>query len=160
MKLMKYPFKKWRSLALTNLYPNTKMVCFTSGNAGKYLRKFGADVLCIGPHEDLVPNRWFSVSEIRQMFPDRLDVTSGHLSISDMKLIGLTYKAMLGELPNDILYIPSGSGETLVSLKLAYPEKEFVAVYNLDEHTEFSDNAPLNDLVELLSYDIIKEAKV
>ena len=158
--LLWQPFKKWRSMVLTAIYPSTKMVCFTSGNAGKMLRKYNADVLCIGEHEELKPSRWFTPLEIRQMFPDRLDVTSGHLSIADMTTIGLTYRALIGDLDaNEIYDIPTGSGETLVSLKLAYPEIRFRAAYNIDEHTAYSEEAPLNDLVELLAYEIIKEGK-
>jgi hypothetical protein len=58
------------------------------------------------------------------------------------------------ELP-DVVYVPSGSGETLVCLKLAYPEKKFIAVYNLDAATEYSPRCPLNDFVKVMAEDRI-----
>ena len=53
----------------------------------------------------------------------------------------------------------SGSGETLVCLKMAYPEKDFIAHYNVkgyEKATEYNEVAPLNRLVKVLALKTIK----
>ena len=155
---LKYPFKSLRSTYLVYRYPNEKMVCFTCGNAGKKLKERGADVITVGSNEDLIPNRWFSQKEIHELFPDRLDVTSGHLRMEDMIFLSDVYKSFIGKLDEHTIYrVNSGSGETLVCLALAYPNCNFIAVYDdSHEETKYNESAPLNKLVELLAYDVIK----
>ena len=94
------------------------------------------------------------MQEIKNRFPTYFDATSGHLNIELMQQIGKKYKEYLGELPSKV-YVPTGSGETLVCLKLVYPKTKFIAVYNLGKETEYNENAPLNTLVRLLSEEII-----
>lgn len=130
------------------------VVCFSCGNASRELKNVGLNVIDISPTGDLIPNKWYKPSEVYEIFKDYFDATSGHLSIELMQLIGEAYKNILGELPK-INYIPSGSGETLVCLKLAYPNKDFIAVYNLDKATEYNENATLNNLVKILAKGII-----
>lgn len=155
MELLRFPHKKIRSKVIEKyLGSNSKVVCFSCGNASRELKSTSLQVLDISPKGDLIPNRWFTKKEIKQVFPEYFDATSGHLDINLMYKIGLAYKDYLGELDN-IVYLPTGSGETLVCLKLVYPQTNFVAVYNLDEATEYSANCELNKLVECLAYKII-----
>ena len=92
-------------------------------------------------------------------FPKHFDATSGHLSITMMELLGSLLKSHINRnlnTSNTKWLVPTGSGETLVALKMAMPDSEFIAVYNLDEHTEFSCHAPLNSLVTISAEYIIK----
>ena len=154
--LLVFPHKKIRSDVIKQYMNNDydKVVCFSCGNAARALENVGLDVLHIGEEGVLEPLRWFSMREINHFFGDYFDGTSGHLSIELMYMIGKAYKNYLGELPK-LVYLPTGSGETLVCLKMVYPNTDFVAVYNLGKETEYNENAPLNPLVSLLAYDII-----
>ena len=129
----------------------TRAVCFSCGNAARELQKAGVDVLHIGPHGDLIPNKWYTQAEIKRDFPQYFDATSGHLPMELMLEIAKRFRAYLQYSLDDTVYVPTGSGETLVCLKLAYPDREFIAVYDLDEATEYSIHAPLNTLVKLLA---------
>lgn len=134
----------------------TKAVCFSCGNAAQALIDAGVDTLHIGAKGALTPNHWFKQNEIARTFPGYFDATSGHLPMELMLAIAAAFKSHLKDSLEDVVYVPSGSGETLVCLQLAYPEKKFVAVYNLDNATEYDDNAPLNRLVDILAFDIYK----
>ena len=131
----------------------TRAVCFSCGNAARALESAGVETIHIGENGVFRPNKWFSPAEVRNIWPDAFDATSGHLGAFLMVKIGQRYRESLGELP-DVVYVPSGSGETLCCLKMAYPQNEFIAVYGLDKATEYSDSAPLNNLVELLAFDV------
>lgn len=151
--LLRFPHKRLRAAAIREYMAEAglaRCVCFSCGNAAEALIAEGVDTLHIGPHGVLAPTRWFTPAQIARAFPGFFDATSGHLPLSLMTEIGQRYRAYLGGLP-DVVRVPSGSGETLVCLKLAYPETDFVAVYNLDEATEYSAHAPLNSLVKALS---------
>lgn len=154
-KLLRFEHKKIRANVIKEyIGANKPVICFSCGNASRELKLAGLNVLDISPTGDLLALRWFTISEIKNKFPNYFDATSGHLDITLMGLIGKAYKENLGVLPSPC-YVPCGSGETLVCLKLAYPNIDFVAVYNLDSATEYSDKAPLNDLVKVLAKDII-----
>lgn len=154
--LLRFEHKKIRANVIKEYIGADKpVICFSCGNASRELKLAGLNVLDISPSGDLLALRWFTINEIKQKFPGYFDATSGHLDITLMGLIGKAYKERLGELLSSPCYVPCGSGETLVCLKLAYPEVEFIAVYNLDSATEYSENAPLNDLVKVLAKDVI-----
>lgn len=155
-KLLKFPHKQIRSKVIQEYIEGTydRVLCFSCGNAGRALEELNLEVLHIGEEGILNPNKWFTLKEINHRFNNYFDATSGHLNIELMQMIGEEFKKYLGELPQTN-YIPTGSGETLVCLKLAYPNKDFIAVYNLGKETEYNENAPLNKLVELLSKEII-----
>ena len=161
--ILTFPAKTLRSSVIKGYIGNRKTVCFSCGNASRELKLAGVDTIEIGKHGIFTPNHWFTQKEIVDIFPDCFDATPGHLSIELMTLIGRKYKQYLdrNNLINLMCYdILCGSGETLVCLKLAYPEKHFNAIYNvkdLEEATEYNENAPLNNLVELLADKVIKE---
>ena len=155
--LLRFPHKKIRSKVIKDYLKDKNyngIVCFSCGNASRELKNVGLDIIDISPNGDLIANHWFTPGEILHKFNNYFDATSGHLSIELMMLIGKAYKEYLGELP-DLNYIPTGSGETLICLKLAYPNKKFVAVYNLDDATLYDNNAILNELVEIMTEEII-----
>ena len=158
--LLTFPHKKIRSKVIRE-YINgnyNKIVCYSCGNAGRALEELKLDVLHIGEEGILDTNKWFSMKEINHYFHEYFDATSGHLNIELMQLISKEYLKYFGKnkfKPNQEIYIPTGSGETLVCLKMAYPQTKFIAVYNLGKETEYNPNAPLNKLVELLAYKII-----
>ena len=156
--LLRFEHKKIRAEVIKEYLKDKNyrgVVCFSCGNASRELKNVGLNVIDISVNGDLIANRWFKPSEVHEVFKDYFDATSGHLSIELMQLIGQAYKETLGDLP-DINYIPSGSGETLVCLKLAYPDKNFVAIYNLDKATEYSEDATLNTMVKVLAKEVIK----
>ncbi len=144
---------------------NKKCLCFSCGNASESLRRLGFDVLDISPTGDLIANRWFSIQEIREIFPNHFDATCGHLSIELMNRLSNIYRdyyKSIFEYTNEII-VPTGSGETICCFALAFPNKKFIARYNIDESTQYHEEAPLNKLVEQLAFRIefedIKEEK-
>lgn len=160
MGLLNFPSKRIRAEYLKDYILNNtdykRCVCFTCGHCAYELRQVGLETLSIGKNQDFEPTRWYSKDEISHIFTDYFDATSGHLSYKLMIDIGQRYKEYLGEL-DPIVYVPCGSGETIVSLALVYPKIKFIAVY--DDSciaTEYNENAPLNPLVEKLAYKIIK----
>ena len=159
-KLLRFPHKKIRAAVIKEYMKGvySRAVCFSCGNAATELEKAGVDVLHIGAHGVLAPQVWFTQVQVQHTFPGYFDATSGHLPIELMQQVGNAYRTHLGQLSSPV-YVPSGSGETVVCLKLAYPEIDFVAVYNLDEATEYSPHAPLNNLVKLLCKGIILDGR-
>lgn len=126
-----------------------RVVCCTCGNAAAQLRRFGLDVVEIGPQGVLQPSRWLLPYELARIFPGHFDATSGHLSVHMMGQLGQRLRASLGDVPPDT-EVASGSGETAVALALAYPGIRFTAVYGGSPATEWHEQAPLNGLVAQL----------
>ena len=101
----------------------------------------------------MLPNRWLTTAEVHRMFPNHFDATSGHLNMELMNRIAAAYRAHLGELSSP-QYVPSGSGECLVCLKLAYPDVQFYAEYDvvgLEGPTQFNARAPMAPLVGIIA---------
>lgn len=158
VELLRFPHKRLRSVAIKQYMEKAgyrKAVCFSCGNAAQELARAGVDVLHIGPNGVLEPRRWFTQAEIANCFREYFDATSGHLPAELLKVLAKIYRGYLGEIGDGRIYVPTGSGETLVCLKLAYPDKKFVAVYNLDASTEYNEAAPLNDLVRVLADEVV-----
>lgn len=156
-ELLRFPHKAIRAkVILQYMLQNgiKKAVCYSCGNASRALKMAGVDVLDISPDGDMVSQRWFQPSEIKKWFPDCLDATSGHLSVELMAQVAQAYREYLFNLPK-VNYVPTGSGETIVCLKMAFPEKKFVAVYDIDEATAWSAEAVLNDLVKAVADRVI-----
>lgn len=126
-------------------------VCFTSGNSAKYLRLQGLTVLGVGDTQELQTRMWWTFNQIATL--KVFDATSGHLPWPLMLEISERLKEQIKELPYRLV-LPTGSGETLVCLKLAFPLTKFYAKYNLNPATEYSANAPLNKLVNLFAEEI------
>lgn len=157
-KLLRFPHKELRAAVIKKYIAEAgydKVVCFSCGNAAAKLEEAGVDVLHIGAKGVLEPHKWFTQAEIAKVFPGYFDATSGHLPAELMVRLAKVYKAYIGRIQGDTVYIPTGSGETLVCLKMAYPEKQFVAVYNIDKATEYDIDAPLNAYVRATAAAII-----
>lgn len=155
--LFRFNNKQIRSIAIKHymqLHGFDKAVCFSCGNASRMLKEAGVKTLDISPTGDLQANRWFRIGEIAAAFPGYFDATSGHLPMDCMHAVSDIFYYELRELPGAI-NLPTGSGETLVCLKMAFPKTKITAVYNLDTATQFEENAPLNALVKLLAEDIV-----
>lgn len=118
----------------------------------------GVKTLDISKSGDFEALRWFKQYEIKDMFPNYFDATSGHIPIECMKLVANTFKEYLHDIPEEIL-LPTGSGETLIELKMAFPQCKITAVYNLDEATQFDEGCVLNDLVQILAEKVIMYKK-
>lgn len=132
-------------------------VCYTCGNAGEALRRTGLQVRVITK-----PPRWYTFAEIQGLH-HRFDATSGHLPAAlmaetaralhkllelDDLLLRFVEKAVM---QGKVIALPTGSGETLVTLKMIYPSLRIIPVYNLDESTRYNAKAPLNVLVRALA---------
>ena len=126
-------------------------VCFSCGNASRYLREAGVPMIDISPQGDLTANRWFTMEEIRQRFPNAFDATSGHLPTDMMHEIAERLRAELSFDTDTEYVIPTGSGESIVCLKMAFPEAKLTPQYNdSDPATEFNEEAPLNGIVRAM----------
>lgn len=126
-------------------------VVFTCGNAATALRKEALHVLEIGPQGSLDTRRWWTPAEIRATWPYHFDATPGHLSMLMMWEIAQQLKENLGLLDASAYGIPTGSGETILCLKMAYPHKKFFAVYDDSKPATQRDKFnPLNGLVSAL----------
>lgn len=125
------------------------VVVFTCGNAAKTLRDEGLEVTEVGPRGDLKTEKWWTVAEIHHAWPDLFDATSGHLNVPLMGDIAKAYNAHLGDLPEGRYTVPSGSGETITCLRIAYPLLTFDPTYNnAQPETTRHPGAPLNGVVD------------
>lgn len=154
------PFKQWRAFCILEWMRRAGKrgcVCFSCGNASAAIKQQSLPetvVIDISPTGVMQPNRWWSSWEIAQAWPDLFDATSGHLPMPLMVSIGQFYRGTLSstiEMPRQV-FLPSGSGETLVCLAMAYPEVKWIAEYdNNVPATTFNEEAPLNALVKVLA---------
>jgi hypothetical protein len=151
--MLTFPAKKLRAEVIARYCKEAGcrgVVCFSCGNASQALKDVGLYVVDISPTGDMEARRWWTMAEIHKAWPDLLDATSGHLPVSLMNQIAESFEAYLGDLPNEV-EVPTGSGETLVCLRLAYPGHRFVPVRNINKATTYHPEAPLNKLVEALT---------
>ena len=131
------------------LYDIKRAICFSCGNATRLLKEVGVDVLAIAPGGDMLPGRWFMPGEIASKFPGYFDATSGHLPFYMMVDIAKRLQYELNFKPGEHYAIPTGSGETIICLQLAFPETSFMAVYDdNDPATTYEDLSPLNSYVQ------------
>lgn len=150
------PFKQLRAVAIKRYMQAagyTGAVCFSCGNASRWLKETGVDTVDISPAGDLRPARWFTSADIVRVWPQRFNATSGYLPMDLMLEIGKVYQARFGALQPDCeYYVECGSGETVVCLALAYGAGVFVARYdNSRLATRHEAGNPLNALVNMLA---------
>lgn len=136
------------------------VVCFSCGNASNALKKIGLDTIDISPLGCLTTNKWWTPEEIKRVWPDRFDATSGHLPFFLMVRISKEYKKHLNSLQKvisskSVVDVPTGSGETIICLRLAFPNTKFNAIYNTNNRgTKYEKDAPLNEAVRALVNEI------
>jgi hypothetical protein len=125
-------------------------VCFSCGNASRALKEAGVYTVDIGDEGDLAPRRWWTAAEIHKAFPDLFDATSGHLTLELMNLIAGAFQEYFTTHKLCDIEVPTGSGETILCLELAFPGTQFIPVRNIDRPTKYEERAPLNRLCDLL----------
>lgn len=137
------------------------VVAFSCGNATRELRRAGLYVVEVAPRGALRAGRWWGADEIRRAWPHLLDATSGHLPAPLMLEIATALRRHLGRLGAGPYLVPTGSGETIVCLAMAYPRTRFVAAYDdRDPATRYEPRAPLAPLVRAFAHEIRGAARV
>lgn len=153
-----FPAKALRAQVIADFAVQARVpqvVAFSCGNATAALRTAlqgrNVGLLDLSPGGDLAPTRWWTAAEIRRAFPAALDATSGHLPAPLMQQIAVRFNAHLGALGPGPYNVPTGSGETILCLRWAYPHLTFVAVHSLDNRaTHVDPAAPLYHLIRAL----------
>lgn len=126
------------------------VVCFSCGTASAALKSRVPYVVDVSPTGDLLPVRWWTPAEIRRAWPDLFDATCGHLPLHLMAAIanafGVHYNGLFvdGQRYN----VPTGSGETILCLRMEFPRVIFVPVWGATPGTKKNDDSLL---VRLLS---------
>lgn len=134
------------------------VLCFSSGNCAKYLKMQGLNVLAV-----VNPQEWYTPEQIGSF--GLFDATSGNIPMflinriaerfakdSQLGRVKLICDGAAESVKNGVLRLPTGSGESLLIIKLAYPHLEIEPIYDLDEATKYNEGAPLNAMVNLLRY--------
>ena len=160
-----FPSKTIRAWEIARYVEDAKcngVVCFSCGNASRALRSTEIDVVDVSRLGGLSANRWWTDYEIKRVWPDRFDATSGHLPLPLMVRIAELYKRHLSalvEIGDGPYFVPTGSGETIICLSIAYPKTELYALFNCEEGTEFCKDAALIPYVTSRFKSFITEAK-
>jgi hypothetical protein len=162
VEFLRIPNKQWRSEVIAkhvrkNL-GSDKVIIFSCGNAARALEDQGLDVLSGGPQNcSFVPEKWYTPEEVRENWPDRFDATSGHLSKGMMKQIARKFRQEIRHLEADHVIVPSGSGETIYCLNLAFPDKNFIALYDEDDPaTLYDEQNPFNRRVQRVALTLMR----
>lgn len=156
MERLDFPAKELRSRVIARHLRCAEyngVVIFTCGNAASHLRRhYDGKIVEVGARGALTPNHWFTFSEIASYWPGFFDATPGHLPAPLMVEIAKEFEYHLhGVLFADEYIVPTGSGETILCLKIAFPDKKFVAEYDdTKPATQWDAVAPLNRWVSAL----------
>lgn len=139
-----------------------RCVCFSCGNACDALIAEGLDCIAIAPERDLRAERWWTLEEIRKTFPTAFDATSGHLPVDVLLDVADEFRSEFASLFCDgsEYIVPTGSGETIVCLKLAFPQTSFRAEWERGVPAlEPEQLAPLFRVVQAFFPWVIKEKR-
>jgi hypothetical protein len=118
------------------------IVCCSCGNAVAALRSIFDDVKWIGRD-----GYWYTPAEIHGIYPRCFDATPGHLPAPLMVELAKEYRRLLGVYAGEWI-VPTGSGETILCLQIAYPQVRWIAEYDDSKSgTRFEPKAPLNQWV-------------
>ena len=151
VQALRFPHKQIRSRVIKDYVRAAGyrgVVVFSCGNSATALREQGLEVVEVGDKGDLKAGKWWTQAEIHRAWPDLFDATSGHLTVPLMGDIAKAFRAHLGELPAARYAVPSGSGETICCLRVAYPLLDFDAAYDdTKPETQRHPDAPLNAFV-------------
>ena len=158
-EVLRFPNKYLRSLAIAKYLRAagyTGAVVFTCGNAADALRQrfVSSDnftIVEVGPRGTLKTDKWWTPAEIHSTWPALFDATSGHLTLPLMLQVAVEFKRFLLDKIEigKQYYVPTGSGESIVCLHVAFPNTAFCAVYDNSEPSTTRDpEAPLNKFVD------------
>lgn len=132
------------------------------GVAERYIPGCIPPVVEIGHNGPLTVQQWLTPAEVHSFFPTYFDATSGHLPFPLMLEIGNELKELFPTLDDTVVYkVPTGSGETILCLRLAFPNIQFIAQYdNTERATTYDKDNPLNAAVAaLFPFEIIDRRK-
>lgn len=121
-----------------------RCLCFSCGNASRALKQVLPPSAVLEP---AVNGKWWTVEEIAQTWPEHFDATSGHLSVPLMAKLAQCLKRECGVLHGDH-QVPTGSGETLLALSIAYPDVRFIPVQDGSKSTEWHEQSPLYSFIQ------------
>ncbi len=109
------------------------VVAFSCGGATAALRLVGfgepggPDLVDVSPAGDLAPtDTWWTPARIHATWPAHFDATSGHLPLPLFLALVDALRDHAGDLPPGVYDVPTGSGETVCALRLAYPTARHV----------------------------------
>jgi len=124
--------------------------CLTCGTTGVALieacRKEGLECRVFSN-----PCKWWGNAEfIKYNGTQFFDATSGHIPLFIICQLGKVYREYLGEISEETITVPTGSGETALSLRIAYPDKIIIAQYGESAEIKRDTDAPLNAAVDAL----------
>lgn len=147
LPVLRFPAKMIRAAVIESYMREAglwRAVCFTCGNASTALEAFGVQVEAV-----VNPSRWWTPGEIARQWPGRFDATSGHLPLHLMLRVGGSFRRHLGNLGDLATHwaVPTGSGETILCLRWAYPSLRFFPVQDGTPATIWHPEAPLRALV-------------
>lgn len=161
-EVLRFPAKRLRAKPIAMYirkagYPG--VVTFTCGHAADALREallpLGFHVLEVGACGVLQTDTWWTPAEIHAGFPHLFDATSGHLPVPLMYEIAQEFRTYFGNIgghltDNKQYVVPSGSGETILCLRMAYPHAAFMAAYDnaKPETTRDIENVAMNALID------------
>ena len=124
-----------RSKVIKAYLGNDKCFCFSCGNATKALQNAGVNVIAVSPKDAINATRYVSPLEATKLF-NCFDATPGNLPIYMIKDIAAEIKKVL---PRKIIessapiYIPTGSGETLLAMSFIFPISRLRAVVDIED---------------------------
>lgn len=124
--------------------------CLTCGTTGIALitacRKEGLECRVFSN-----PRRWWGNADFIEYNGSQFfDATSGHIPLFMICKLGILYRSYLGDTQAETITVPTGSGETAISLRIAYPDKIIVAQYGESAEIKREGDAVLNAAVDAL----------
>ncbi len=133
-------------------------VCFSCGNAPRALLEAGCEVvLDVSPTGQLQACQWWTPAQIANVFPQHFDATCGHLPAHLMVAVAQQIRMdhqwarwwasalqtnSASRLPT-IFDVATGSGESIICLRWAFPDILFEPVSTNTPSTRWHPEAPL-----------------
>ena len=129
--------KRIRAEVIKRYLGSERCFAFSCGNATRALKEAGVNVVGISPHDLLSANGYINPLKAKEMFAC-FDATSGHLPLFLMELIAYEIKNHLIENTDvfqdkELIYVPTGSGETILALSYYIPIARLVAVVDYED---------------------------
>lgn len=155
-----FPHKRLRAEVITDYVRSAGsfkgIICITCGAAGDEILKAAktgcGDIVIIMPTEG---DEWITMEQIARDYPGYFDATSGHLPFWLMVRIAHRFRQYIDKHTrrtfSSEVRVPTGSGETIFELRMAYPdmvETQLVALYDYSRGSRFESDAPLNQAVQ------------